>query len=153
KEYGWQVDDGIPIVSPVWRRADRRGTWEFNVVEIYDGVKEGVDLTQAWFRYGYFQEARATGKGLVGWYYERVDDPKKSAELAAHVDELFGNSPAETKTATEKVFVQSFAKQIGDIGLIMTFVIVVVFVAMLLVVGNTIAQSVRERTAELAVLK
>ena len=153
KRYGWKVGDRIPIFSPIWRRADGRGTWEFNVVGIYDGVKKGVDLTQAWFRYDYFEEARATGKGLVGWYYERVDDPKKSAEIAAHVDELFGNSPAEKKTATEKVFVQSFAKQIGDIGLIITFVVVVVFFAMLLVVGNTIAQSVRERTAELAVLK
>ncbi|PYT05806.1 MAG: hypothetical protein DMF49_13045 [Acidobacteria bacterium] len=105
KRYGWKVGDRIPIFSPIWRRADGRGTWEFNVV------------------------------------------------IAAHVDELFGNSPAEKKTATEKVFVQSFAKQIGDIGLIITFVVVVVFFAMLLVVGNTIAQSVRERTAELAVLK
>jgi putative ABC transport system permease protein len=69
------------------------------------------------------------------------------------VDRQFANSPAETKTATERVFVQSFARQVGDIGAIVTGILAAVFFTILLVAGNTVAQSVRERSHELAVLK
>ena len=66
---------------------------------------------------------------------------------------MFANSPAETKTATEKAFVADFAKQIGDIGAIMIAIAAVVMFFILFVAGNTMAQSIRERTNELAVLK
>src|SRR5690606_756504 len=59
----------------------------------------------------------------------------------------------ETKTTTEKGFVEGFAKQIGDIGAIMIAILSAVLFTMLLVVANTMAQAVRERTSELAVLK
>jgi putative ABC transport system permease protein len=66
---------------------------------------------------------------------------------------MFENSPDETKTQTEKDFNISFVKQIGDIGLIVRWILFAVFFTLLLVVGNTMAQSVRERVPELAVLK
>ena len=69
------------------------------------------------------------------------------------MDALFANSPAETKTATEKAFVADFAKQIGDIGAIMMAIAAVVILFILFVAGNTMAQSIRERTNELAMLK
>ena len=61
--------------------------------------------------------------------------------------------PDETKTQTEKDFNIGFFKQIGDIGLIVRWILFAVFFTLLLVVGNTIAQSVRERVPELAILK
>ena len=66
---------------------------------------------------------------------------------------MFANSPTETKTATEKAFVAGFAKQIGNIGRIMVAIAGAVFFTILLVTANTMAQSIRERTNELAVLK
>ena len=69
------------------------------------------------------------------------------------MDALFANSPAETKTATEKAFVADFAKQVGDIGSIMTAIAAVVILFILFVAGNAMAQSIRERTNELAILK
>jgi len=66
---------------------------------------------------------------------------------------MFENSPDETKTQTEKDFNLGFVKQIGDIGLIVRWILFAVFFTLLLVVGNTMAQSVRERVPELAVLK
>jgi len=66
---------------------------------------------------------------------------------------MFENSPDETKTQTEKDFNISFVKQVGDIGLIVRWILFAVFFTLLLVVGNTMAQSVRERVPELAVLK
>ena len=73
--------------------------------------------------------------------------------MAQKFDEMFANSQAETKTTTEKGFVEGFAKQIGDIGSIMIAILTAVLFTILLVVGNTMAQAVRERTSELAVLK
>ena len=66
---------------------------------------------------------------------------------------MFANSPAETKTSTERAAVQNFANQMGDIATIVTAVATAVFFTMLLVTGNTMAQSVRERVNEIAVLK
>ena len=68
-------------------------------------------------------------------------------------DAMFENSTAETKTTTEKGFVEGFAKQVGDIGAIMIAVSSVVLFMFGLVAASTMAQSVRERTSELAVLK
>jgi putative ABC transport system permease protein len=89
----------------------------------------------------------------VGWYIVKVKDPQQSMALARTFDEMFANSQAETKTTTEKGFIEGFAKQIGDIGSIMIAILVAVLFTILLVVGNTMAQAVRERTSELAVLK
>ena len=83
----------------------------------------------------------------------KIDDGAKSVEMAKGFDEMFANSSAETKTTTEKGFVEGFAKQIGDIGAIMIAILTAVLFTILLVVANTMAQSVRERTSELAVLK
>src|SRR5262249_17279341 len=89
----------------------------------------------------------------VGWYIVRIGDASQAAEECKRIDALFTNSPAETKTVTEKALAKSFADQIGDIGAIIQWVLAAVFFTLLLVTGNTIAQSVRERTSELAVLK
>src|SRR5207342_504596 len=92
-------------------------------------------------------------EGLVGWYIVKVKDSKQSLAMAKTFDQMFENSTAETKTTTEKGFVEGFAKQIGDIGSIMMAILAAVMFTILLVVGNTMAQAVRERTSELAVLK
>jgi putative ABC transport system permease protein len=73
--------------------------------------------------------------------------------MGAKFDSMFANSSAETKTTTEKGFVEGFAKQVGDIGSIMIAILVAVLFTMLLVAANTMAQSVRERTSEVGVLK
>jgi putative ABC transport system permease protein len=153
ERYGWKVGDRVPIQATIWRKKDGSSTWEFNIVGIYDGAKKGTDTTQFLFRYDLFDESRAFGQGTVGWYIERIADPEHAANVVKAIDSLFANSSAETKTATEKAFMQGFAKQVGDIGAIITGILTAVFFTMLLVAGNTMAQAVRERTNELAVLK
>jgi putative ABC transport system permease protein len=151
ERFGWKIGDRIPIRGDIWR-PKTGNTWEFNLVGIYDGDR-GVDKTQFFFRYDYFDENRGFGQGDVGWYIVKIDDPTKSVEMASAFDSMFANSTAETKTTTEKGFVEGFAKQIGDIGAIMIAILAAVLFTILLVVANTMAQSVRERTSELAVLK
>ena len=82
-----------------------------------------------------------------------IDEPDRAPEIAAKIDAMFANSPSETKTNTEKAFVSDWAKQVGDIGKIMMWIVAMAMFTILLVAGNTMAQAIRERTNELAVLK
>ncbi len=151
--FGFKIGDKVPIQATIWRPKSGGETWTFDVVGIYDGATRETDTTLFMFRYDYFDENRIVGEGLVGWYYIRIADPSRAAEIAQEVDDLFANSPYETKTETEGAFVKGFAEQAGDIGAIITAILTAVFFTILLVVGNTMAQSVRERTRELGVLK
>ena len=153
ERFGWKIGDRIPIQATVWRKADGSSAWEFNLVGIYDGAEDATDTTQFLFHYDYFDEARMFAKGQVGWYIIRVNDPAHADDIAQRIDTQFANSFYETKTSTEKAFIQGFAKQIGNIGAIIGGILTAVFFTILLVTGNTMMQSVRERTAELAVLK
>jgi len=153
ERFGWKVGDRIPIQATAWTHKSGSETWEFDLVGIYDGAEKGTDDTQFFFRYDFFEESRAWGSGLVGWYVVRVDDPQKAAETAATIDAEFANSPRETKAEPEGAFIQGFANQVGNIGLIIMSIVAAAFFTILLVTGNTMAYTVYERTSELAVLK
>jgi len=149
--FGWKVGDRVPLRGTIYQPKPGKA-WEFNVDAIYDG-EQTVDKTQFFFRYDYLDENRQGGAGLVGWYVVKISDPSRAVELSRHFDEMFANSPAETKTTTEKGFAESFATQIGDIGAIVIAVSTTVLIMFGLVAASTMAQNVRERTNELAVLK
>jgi len=153
ERFGWKIGDKVPIRSTIWTQSDGNPTWTFDIVGIFDGKDKGTDTTPMFFRYDYFDEARQFGKGQVGWYTIRIKDPSQAAEVAKRVDEEFENSPVETKTEPEGAFIQGWANQIGNIVLIVSAILGAVFFTILLVTGNTMAQSVRERTGELGVLK
>src|SRR6185436_4958223 len=124
------------------------------IVGIYD-AEGSVDKTQFFFRYDYLDENRTvrSTKDTVGWYIVKIDDPSRATELGQTFDAMFSNSGAETKTTTEKGFIEGFAKQIGDIGAITVAIASVVLFMFGLIAASTMVQSVRERTSELAVLK
>jgi putative ABC transport system permease protein len=151
RRFGWKVGDRIPIMGTIWQPKQGQ-VWDFNIVGTYDG-EQGVDKTQFFFRYDYLNENRRQGEGLIGWYVVKIKDPAQAQQMGATFDSMFANSSAETKTTTEKGFVEGFAKQMGDIGSIMIAILVAVLFTMLLVAANTMAQSVRERTSEVGVLK
>jgi putative ABC transport system permease protein len=150
--FGWQVGDAVPLQSAIWRRSDGSQTWEVNVRAIYD-LQTGGDTRQIVMHQDYFEEARQQGKGLVGWYVVRVADVDRAPAIARQIDAMFANSPYETKTSSERAMAQSFVNQIGNVGAILSAIVAAVFFTMLLVAANTMAQSVRERTNELGVLK
>jgi putative ABC transport system permease protein len=151
KRFGWKVGDRVPIQGTIWQPKQGQ-VWEFNIAGTYDG-EAGVDKTQFFFRYDYLDENRRGGAGAVGWYVVKIADASRAQEMGAKFDEMFANSSAETKTTTEKGFVEGFAKQVGDIGAIMIAILAAVLFTMMLVAANTMAQSVRERTSEVGVLK
>ncbi len=149
--FNWKIGDRIPLTGTIWQPKQGQ-VWEFNIAGIYD-ADPGVDKTQFFFRYDYLDENRRFGEGAVGWYIVKIADPAQAQQMGAKFDGMFANSAAETKTTTEKGFVEGFAKQVGDIGAIMIAILVAVLFTMMLVAANTMAQSVRERTSEVGVLK
>ena len=151
RRFNWKAGDRIPILGTIWQPKQGQ-VWEFNIAGLYDG-DPGVDKTQFFFRYDYLDENRRSGAGLVGWYVVKIADSSQAQAMGARFDDMFANSTAETKTTTEKGFVEGFAKQVGDIGAIMIAILLAVLFTMLLVAANTMAQSVRERTSEVGVLK
>lgn len=150
--FEWKVGDRIPIMSPLWPNKDG-GAWEFDLVGIFEGAETGTDTSGMYFRYDYFDEARARGEGEVGWYVVRATDPDRAGDVAAAIDAEFANSPYETKAEPEGAFMQGFAQQMGDIGTMLIAIVSAVFFTIVIVAGNTMAQSIRERTQELGVLK
>ncbi len=153
KRFGWKVGDRIPVIGTIYPHDGGDMHWEFVIEGIFSAANKRTDTSYLAFHYDYFDEAKDWGKGLIGWIVFTIADPARAPEIAKQVDEMFANSPAETRTSTEKAFAESFAKQFGDIGLIVSLILTAVFFTMLLVSGNTMAQSVRERIPELAVLK
>ena len=149
KRYDWKVGDHFPLRSNIWRDDKGDSTWDVTVDGIYTGGQGDLLL----MHYKYLDDKRAFRKSQVNMFVLRVSDPSKSGVIAQGVDALFANSDAESKTQTEKAFLQGFAAQLGNIGKIVTGIVSAVLFSMLLVTANTMAQSIRERTSELAVLK
>ncbi len=107
------------------------------------------------FHWKYFDEAqRLYGNGKVGWYIVKVADPAQSDRIALADRRGCRRTPTTRPgPQTEQAFQLAFAKQFGDIGLIVGAIMAAVFFTLLLLTGNTMAQAVRERIPELAVLK
>lgn len=152
-KFGWKVGDRIPIQGTIWRPQGGSAAWEFDLVGIYEAGSKDADQTQFFFRQDFLEEGVGGNLGQIGWYIIRIDDPDQAPQIAETIDTMFANSPAETKTTTEKAFGQAFAQQVGNTAAIVRAVMAAVFFTILLVVANTMAQSVRERTNEIGVLK
>ena len=152
-QYGWKVGDRVPLQSSIWVRNNGSNVWEFDIEGIFEDASGGMNAGVLLFHYDYFDEARAGGKGTVGWYVSKGDGSVPINDLMASIDAEFANSPAETKTNTEAAFAQEYAKQFGNIGLIVTLILAAVVFMIMLVTGHTMAQSVRERIHEMGVLK
>lgn len=155
KRFGWKIGDKIPLLATIFPHKSGGNTWTFDLVGIFKARDAGDanQEDQMLFRYDYFDEGRTSGSGTVGWYMVKIADPERASTIAQQIDALFANSAAETKTQTEKQFNLDFAKQLGDIGLIVSSIMGAVLFTILLLTGNTMSQAVRERIPELAVLK
>lgn len=151
--FGWELGQRIPIGSTIFPQQDGSYAWEFDIVATFRGTGDGGDEMQAYGHFDYFNEGRAFYQDMIGWIVTRVEDPDHAEDIAREIDRRFANSPTETKTSTEEGWVAGFAAQFGNIGLIVQAILACVFFTLLLVAGNTMAQAVRERTGELAVMK
>ena len=154
RKWGWKVGDRVPVASNIFtQRSNGSHTWDFTIAGIVKGKAEQVSTDFLLFQYAYFDETRTFGKDTIGWLILQTNSPENNDRVARTIDAMFANSTAETSTDTEKAFGKAFAAQYGNIALIVFLVVGAAFVTILMIVGNTMALSIRERTREIGVLK
>ena len=150
--YNLKIGDIMPMEGDVFP-----GQWEFVVRGIYEPRDQTTDPSTMMFHYKYLDERvrqeMPHRAGEIGWYIVRIDDPDNSAAISQEIDKLFANSRAETKTETERAFQQSFLSAASAVITAMNIMSFVIIGIILLVVGNTMIMSARERTHEFAILK
>jgi putative ABC transport system permease protein len=156
QQHGWKVGDRISIRG-LQQRKDGGENWEFDVVGFYELDKRQtggrhVPTQNMVMSIDYYNEANAFPDRVV-WFTVRVRDPKQADAVARAIDQVFRNSEFETRTQPEAEFQRSFVKQFGNVGKMMTGILAAVFFTLLLVAGNSMMQSFRERLGEIAVLK
>lgn len=154
-KYDWKVGDTFFLESfiPPYRKPD--GPFEFIVSGIFDADEvrnPGTDTNMMLFNYKYLYEATNQRLG-AGTYYVEIEDPDKAGEVSQRIDGLFENSDAQTRTETEKAFAAGFIAMAGNLALLLNGIGLAVTFTILLVTANTMSMAVRERRAEIAVLK
>ena len=154
--FNWKVGDHVPLQSTIFPDRSGNKNWAFDIV----GIIHSTDKKAAGFfdqmfllHWKMFDETTPYNRGQVGWYVTRVADVNQADRVAKAVDAISANSSHETITQTEQAATASWMKQLADIGLIVGSIMGAVFFTLLLLSGNTMMQAIRERTAEIGVLK
>lgn len=130
------------------------GDWEFTIDGIYAASRKSLDRSQFIFHWTYLNDSIPEARrDQIGWVMTRVEDPGKSAAISASIDKLFDERDTQTVTMSERNMQLSFMAMFGAILTVLDIVSVIILLIMLMILGNTIAMGVRERTREYAVLR
>lgn len=152
KELGLEIGDRVPLQTREVRK-DGGTTWDFELVGLFDDPENPGTAGFTVVNWTYLDESRVNNVATFDRIIVRIADPTRSAQVAASIDRLFANSAHETRTQNEKEQTESSIQQLGDVAFFTNAVVGAVFFTLLFVTGNTMAQSVRERTPEFAILR
>jgi putative ABC transport system permease protein len=152
RTFGWKIGDRLPLRTAVFKQ-DGSADWDFEIVGTYAVPSAPAEANRILVNYAYYDEARRLERGTAWAFVVAADDANHAAQICAAVDALFVNSAYETVTQDEKAYVQEQLRQLGDVSLMANAIVAAVLFTLLFLTGNTMMQSVRERTPELAILK
>ncbi len=144
-KYGWKIGDKITLLGTIFPANP-----ELTIRGIYHRDPPQNSL---YFNSKYLEESVSWFKGQAGWFATQVAEPGDVARVSSTVDDMFRNSPLQTKTESEKAFQLDFVATLGNVKAFILGICGAVVFAILLVSANTMAMSVRGRTREVAVLK
>jgi len=154
-KFGWKVGDKVPLQAMIYPQKGGSNVWTFDIVGIYHVQDPNLKGQEGnfWINWNYFDEARQTGNGSVGYYVVKLADRGSADRIAQAIDALSVDSDHETKTQSEQSFTAAMVGQFADIGLIVGAIMGAVFFTLVLLTGNTMTQAVRERIPEIGALK
>ncbi len=152
KKLGWKVGDRVTLLGTIFP-----GDWEFVISGIYTASRKSVDRSSFMFHYDYFndspQAAAANARDQIGWVVSRIDDPGRAAEISQAIDARFDERDIQTLSMSERAMNTSFIGMISAVLKAVDAVSLVILAIMVLILGNTVAMGVRERTHEYGVLR
>lgn len=147
RRFGWTLGQNITLRGTIYP-----GDWTFTLRAIYTSDNPAFGEESMMFHYDYLYEG-SQGRTTPNWYVLQLADPADAGRVSAAVDDMFRNSPAATRTETERAFQAGFITMYGNIEFLLSVIGMAVFFAILLVAANTMMMAVRERTGEVGVLK
>ncbi|HMJ14025.1 MAG TPA: FtsX-like permease family protein [Polyangiaceae bacterium] len=149
KKFGWKVGDRVTLKGTIYP-----GNWEFDISGIYTATRRSVDRSTFWFHWDYLNESvDARSKDQIGWIAARIDKPEAAAQIAKRIDTHFDEKDIQTLSMSERALNTSFLGMFTTVLKAMDVVSIVILLIMMLILGNTIAMGVRERTNEYGVLR
>jgi putative ABC transport system permease protein len=143
--FGWKVGDRIILKRNVYPV-----DLELNIRGIFHTTPDDLSI---YFNSKYLEEAVPSANGKAGLYGILAASPQDASGIAKTIDDMFHNSPQPTRTETEKAFGLEFVAMLGNVKVFILSICSAVLFTTLLVSGNTMAMSIRERTREVSVLK
>jgi putative ABC transport system permease protein len=153
QQYHWQIGDRVPLSSSIWMNKQGNFSWDFVVSGIYQTKDLGINDSSLFFHHAYFDENRAYASYAVSWFSILIGPNADSDIVNASIDASFENSSAATRTSTEQVFLKQRTQQFVDMAALLKLILAAVFFTLLLIVCNTMAQAMRERQQELAIMQ
>jgi putative ABC transport system permease protein len=154
ERYGWRVGQRIPLKSNIFtNNTTGNSSWEFTLVGTIPTPQGSSQSGSVLIQYEYFNETITFGRDRIGWVPFLTTSADLNEQVSNSIDTRFANSADETSTQDEATFNKSFSAQLGNIALVITLVVGSAFIAILLIVGTTMALAVRERTKEVGVMK
>jgi putative ABC transport system permease protein len=149
RQLGLKIGDRFTLQGSIFP-----GDWEFNISGIYTATRKSVDRSTFLFHYGYLNDSLPENrKDQIGWVTSRIDDPSKGPAIAAAIDKIFDEKDVQTATMSERAMNLSFMAMIGSLLQALDYISIIILVIMMMILGNTIAMAVRERTREYGVLR
>ncbi|HYM80862.1 MAG TPA: FtsX-like permease family protein [Candidatus Limnocylindria bacterium] len=148
KRKGWKLGQTINLNGTIFP-----GSWPYVIRAVYHAKDPAFGEESLIFHWKYLSERGMGGQGTPGWYVVQVADPERAGDITRAIDAQFENSPAQTRTETERAFQAGFISMYGNVPFLIGVIGLAVVFAILLVAANTMMMAVRERTAEVGVMK
>jgi putative ABC transport system permease protein len=149
RKMGLKVGDKVTLSGTIFP-----GDWQFNVSGIYTATRKSIDRSQFFFHWDYLNESiPEQRRDEVAWISARLDDPSRSAEVTAAIDKIFDERDIQTASMSERAMNLSFMAMFSAVLAALDVVSAIILAIMSLILGNTIAMGVRERTREYGVLR
>jgi putative ABC transport system permease protein len=149
RKLGVKVGDKYTLTGTIYV-----GNWDFNIDGIYHATSKAIDRSQFMFHWDFLNESvPERRRDQIGWIATRIDNPARSAEISAAIDRAFDEKDVQTTTMSERAMQNGFMATLSAVLTALDVVSVIILLIMMLILGNTIAMGVRERTREYGVLR
>ncbi len=152
EERHWKVGDSITLRSEILK-TDGTADWMFTIVGAIATPQANTPAYFGVINYDYLDEYRAQDRGTAEMFYVSIDDPTRAIAMSKAIDGIFANSSHETRTRSQQARAEAQANQMGDVKFFTNAIMGAVLFALALLTGNTLRQSLQDRSREFALLK